>query len=184
MAAWTAEIARYNWASLSCACNRGGAHLTLAVGRLLSGPFSDSEARAFESSAIDNHAVIQSVAFEPVVPLSSVLTAAAAETPDPGVRMAAYKALLDFLSCDSQEPPFAGDEPPLVLECRAIVASAKEVLYRDLLESQSVLSLFILEYCEVDEDRLHTAFASVRGLLPRPLVWDEYKLFRRRDEWW
>lgn len=160
------EIARHDWASMSCGCGKSAAHVPEDLRRL---------ARARSDGEANLHGLTDHVTFvvhhEPSVPAVSVALAALAADTAPAARRCFLALLLCLMGDDGNSFAAAAQGRDLPAECVDAARKGLWLLYRELLSTEDVdaraHSFEILSLIDEDRDRVR----HVRDLLRDRLPW-------------
>ncbi|WP_377266759.1 hypothetical protein [Peterkaempfera sp. SMS 1(5)a] len=157
MRLFDAELARYDWSALDCACDKTAVHLPDDLRHLVRAR-SRKEA---EEPRLDCHVLIQSFPQEPAVPVTSVLMAALTEEMSPGATIACLDLLAGLVWSDDEDSEAA---------CQEIARQGLWSLYHQLWTGTSPdilgYAYYILRVIETDQSRLSTYIESGQIRVP------------------
>ncbi|MFF3616945.1 hypothetical protein [Streptomyces sp. NPDC002580] len=149
-----AELDRYDWAALRCACEHGAAHLAGDF-LLLAAAKGRGEAQAL---GLENHLMIQSFPQEPAVPAASVLMAALAQELSVGARTEILDLLLRLVDNDDEDVSEA---------CRQTARQGLWLFYAEIAAARGpdtvAYACDILKLIEPDRTRLSEPGRAVAG---------------------
>ncbi|MFF2364481.1 hypothetical protein ACFVU0_17455 [Streptomyces sp. NPDC058122] len=148
-----AELDRYDWAALRCACEHSAAHLPGDF-KLLAAAKRREDAQAL---GLENHLMIQSFPQEPAVPAVSVLMAALTQELSVGARSEILDLLLRLIYNDDEDVSEA---------CQQTARQGLWLFYAEIAAARGpdtvAYACYILKIIEPDRTRLSDYVASGR----------------------
>ena len=165
------EIARHDWASMSCGCGRSAAHVPEDFRRLIQAQ-SDGEANLND---LTDHVTFV-VHHEPSVPAVSIALAALAADTAPPARRCFLDLLLCLMGDDGTSFEAAAQGRDLPAECVAAAREGIWLLYRELFSTEDIdaraHSFEIISLIDEDQARVRHVHGLLRDRLPTHLQGD------------
>lgn len=163
-----AEINRFDWAGMRCACGQDARHLPSRMRTAL----QSGERRAVEES-INSHAMMSTYIHEPAVPVTSVLLAALADDIGPESRLGALVMVQFLVNPDGQSFDAANAGRDLIEECVEVAREGIWLLYQEIFSGRSIVAAAvafeILTVIETAIKRIEGARDAAGTLLPERL---------------